>query len=399
MRRTAARLGLILAVAATATTVDGGPAPVPEMPYAGTRHAAARVEEARARVLARLPAAIERAEEQFGRELDRRRVTFRLQDIPVRRRARTTPFMRVRAGEPLQLVVYLEPVLRGSYRDSTDLQATLTHELIHVLARQMADPADYRRLPEWFQEGVAVHLAGQLRDKVLTLVAIRHDEPEAVLAACEGKPEQSPQIAGAFFCAAVEARAGRDQWRRFVYGALETGSVLHGLEAIDLMNAEMSVGEREAVWAELWAAAAQRARADLSAWSGGLVGRFADCMQRYESGGEDRGAAAIACFESLIADHGGTWAAEAATYWLARCHYRRGEAAAALAGLERFERAGRRYGLLDNARYYRIRLLQRIESVPELREACREYLELFPDGADIAKVREMFEPLPAAAGR
>lgn len=50
-------------------------------------------------------------------------------------------------------------------------------------------------------------------------------------------------------------------------------------------------------------------------------------------------------------------------------------------------------------RYYRIRLLERAGSVPELREACAEYLDLFPDGADNAKVREILAGLPAEAGR
>ena len=42
------------------------------------------------------------------------------------------------------------------------------------------------------------------------------------------------------------------------------------------------------------------------------VGAFAACMAGYEAGTTDRGAEALACFEALIADHPGTWAAEAA---------------------------------------------------------------------------------------
>lgn len=398
MRRTSPLPGLALVVALAIPTLAAAAAPPIDLPYAGQRHGPERVESARARVIAQLPAAIERAESLFGRPLDRHRVAFRLQDIPVRRRAQVTPFMQVRSGDPLQLIVYVEPVLRGSYPDEAALQTTLTHELLHVLARQASDPAGYRQLPEWFQEGVAVHLTGQLRGKMIRRAAIEWADPEAPFAGFGGDPEVNPQITGAALCAVIDERVGRTAWLRFVHGALESGSVAHGLEGIDLMNAEMSIVEREAAWAALWDAAEQRARADLAAWTGGLTGRYAGCMRRYENGDEDHGDEAIACFESLIADHPRTWAAEAATYWLAKCHYKRGETAAALAGLDRFDAAGRSFGLLDNARYYRIRLLRRIDSVPELRQACQEYLELFPDGADFAKVREIYEQLPVAAG-
>ena len=76
-------------------------------------------------------------------------------------------------------------------------------------------------------------------------------------------------------------------------------------------------------------------------------------------------------------------------YWLAKCHFHRRESELALKALNTFDGYRRKYGLLDNSRYYRILLYRDLGQRQELKEACRQYLELFPDGADLAKVRKI----------
>ena len=388
MRRTLYLILLLILSSGFANSAPGPDRGLPDFQYTGKRHSPETVGWVRDILQSQFPVSVRQAETLLELRLDPERLDLILADIPADKR-KVTPRMGVHGIEHPILVAYLEPVLRGDFPDSDALRMTLTHEVIHALVRQNIDHADYTRLPEWFQEGIPNFLMGQALDKMLTKAAIGYENPYAVLGGFEGDHFAIPEVTGGFFFAELEARVGRPGLISFIHGVLAGASLERGFEAVSLLDAEMSAIERKEALATVWAGARQRASDALEDHTQAVAGPFFECKRLYDGGKRDKGAAATACFKELIAVHPGSYAAEVSRYWLAKSHYRRGEPDLALEELEAFDACRLNYGLLDNSRYLRILLYEQLGFRPELIESCRQYLELFPDGADFAKVRKI----------
>lgn len=362
---------------------------LPAVKYVGSRHAAPTVQRALDLVEPLVPEAVRRAETSLEMKLDPDRLEILLQDIPAGR-GRTTYKMQVRGVSHPILLVSLEPLLRGDYHDADAVLLTLTHEMIHALIRQNIAHADYARLPEWFQEGVPHFLLGQSLDKMIEIAAIDYENPYAALGGFEGDRFALPEVTGGFFFQELDARLGRQGVRNFILGVVSARSIDGGFEAVALMDPEMSDEERILVAEEVWTGARQRAREQLETATREVAEAFFQCRELYNGGKQDNGLAAIACFENLMASYPGTYAAEVSMYWLAKCHFKRRSARRALEALDAFDGYRRTYGLLDDSRYYRILLYQELDMQAEWAEACRQYLELFPDGGAIEKVINIY---------
>jgi hypothetical protein len=386
-------LSVLLTLSAGSVDVAGSPMvsahPAP-FRYIGTRHSAETVQRALAIVEPRIPQAIRQAETLLAMRLDPERLDLFLEDIPTANRG-VTPRMRMQGVDRQALLVYLEPLLRGDYHDEHGVLVSLTHEMVHAVLRQNIDHAHYVRLPEWFQEGIPHFLLAQSLDKMVALAAINYENPYSVLGGFEGEHFALPEITGGYFFHELESLVGRDGVRDFVGGVLAVGAVDAGFEAVGLLDPEMSESERIEARDAVWSGARQRARQSLERETQDVAGAFFHCKDLYTRGKQDNGTAAISCFEELVATYPGTYAAEVSMYWLAKCHFKRRSAQAALDALEIFDGYQRNYGLLDDSRYYRILLYRELEWHEECKESCRQYLELFPDGAAIAQVREIYE--------
>src|SRR5262245_24274788 len=86
-------------------------------------------------------------------------------------------------GRSMKIQLSAETFLSGD----GELELTARHEAIHAYFRRQLGWWRYRGLPPWVQEGLAIHLAGQTREKVVDLVYWDSEHTEAELAGLEAR--------------------------------------------------------------------------------------------------------------------------------------------------------------------------------------------------------------------
>lgn len=378
-------VALLAGIGTAAAPARSAGAPV--LPYRGARHDDETVDRARALVEPLLPRAVAAAESLVGLRLDPDRLDPFLQDIPTAK-SRLVPRMRVTGAERQRLIVYVEPLLRGDFPDEAAVLRTLTHEMIHVLIRQNVEPGVYRRLPEWFQEGVSHFLLDQSRDKMRVLTAIHDENPYRGLEGFDKDHTAYPEVTGGYACAELAASPAPRALGEFVRAVLRDGTVDAGFEALEVLDAEMSVLERQEAREAFWSRARLRALSDLEAETTLVAEPYRRCRELYRQGARSR-LEAIECFEELVAAYPGTYAAEAGMYWLGKCRYHRRESELALEALDAFDAYRLDYGLRDDLLYYRLLLYRDLDLRERVAVACEEYLGLYPDGGHLEKVEKI----------
>ncbi len=192
-----------------------------------------------------------------------------------------------------------------------DIRASLVHEFIHCLMRRRMGERDYRALPAWIREGIAVWGAGQLRERSRNLVAgafLEQRDPDSLrehadrylidaltfewIAQVHGEAAVRELVAdlvvGTDPRRAFERATGFDwkeirKWRRrFTRSYLEDvveGSGLREFENARLAHAN---GDRPAAVAWLWALVQERPDSLLlpNAWY--WIGRYSEEAGQYE---------------------------------------------------------------------------------------------------------------------
>jgi tetratricopeptide (TPR) repeat protein len=86
-------------------------------------------------------------------------------------------------GDSVQITLSTEFFVSGTM----DLGLTARHEAVHAYLRSRLGSRLYKRIPPWFQEGVAIHLAGQSDAKIAEFIYDNPLEPEAKLAGLEAE--------------------------------------------------------------------------------------------------------------------------------------------------------------------------------------------------------------------
>lgn len=366
---TGVALALIVALAAPSVAEAG---PAPPLAYAGSAHPDTLVAQVRLQVEPLLEDAIRQAQELTGFALDREQVAVRLDDLPQRPGNRARKMSTSYGGEP-EVIVFVEPLLRGDFPDADALRRSLVHEFIHVLVRQQMSSREYGDLPKWFREGVPQYLLDQGRDRLLDSLEFYWRNPYAGLGGLLKVHFPEPEIAGYFLLAELDHRSGPQGVRDFVHRALAAGKV-------------------EDPPQELWDAAFARGVACLETIILPVAQEYHDCRVLYDRGRPPAGKADLAesCFRDLIETYPGTYAAELSHYWMAMCCYRNQRLEEAERWFAEFARLPRNYGLLDNTAYYRLLILCRgAGRTPAAQQAIGNFLRHFPDSHyrdDVAKL-------------
>ena len=172
-------LSALLVSLAVAACASGPEAYVEGRGYAGKYAGDPVFRAAVARVVGARQAALAQVADLLGlRARDPSRITVEFRDaLPTG----TDPLHRVTEGpfqtrteggldSRVRVVIHTEALVSGEY----DLEEALAHEMAHAVLRERMSGPEYRRVPVWLLEGLAVHAAGQeeqiLRCSLVTLL-------------------------------------------------------------------------------------------------------------------------------------------------------------------------------------------------------------------------------------
>ncbi len=86
-------------------------------------------------------------------------------------------------GNSVKIELGAEAFLSGAM----DLDRTAYHEGVHAYIRRRLTPRQYRKIPAWLQEGIAIHLAGQTGSYVFQLIRENSESPELLLVGLEAQ--------------------------------------------------------------------------------------------------------------------------------------------------------------------------------------------------------------------
>jgi hypothetical protein len=146
--------------------------------------------------------AILRAQERTGlvcRQPDRIVIGFR--DSPVDTGfGASSRLVQSRDGQVHLITLSTEQLMLGVM----DVDASLVHESIHCIMRERMGDRQYRALPKWIREGIAVWGAGQLPERARNVVAtafLERRDPETILervGQLDGPPDYYMMVALAF---------------------------------------------------------------------------------------------------------------------------------------------------------------------------------------------------------
>ena len=392
-------LSLCFLIPSTATGDDGS-----DLKYGGKLHDSATVASVQKQVGPLIPEAITSAENLLGLSLDPGRLRIQLDDVVKKGGGRTLK-MRTIGSDTITIQVFIEPILRGSLRDTDDILTSLTHEIIHAIVRQHIPPSAYGNLPKWFREGVPHFLLEQGEERLVNGLGAKYMNPYALLGGLERRTHfAEPEIAGYFFFSQMNDLIGHDGLQRFIRDVLYSKSIDGGLGGLSLQElgissedtrkfAALSEIERRDGLDRFWQNAHRRARAVLSGYIDEVAQPLFECMTLYFQG-RSRNQITTNCFQELIAEFPESYAAEISHYWLAMCIYRIPDLEKCQPYFSTFVDFEKDYGLLDDVRYYELVIIRRSGGEPaEMLRAVEEYLRLFPDAKKAKYVEKMVGPL------
>ncbi|KAF0243572.1 MAG: hypothetical protein FD180_3267 [Planctomycetota bacterium] len=228
------------------------------------------------------------------------------------------------------------------FATDADFDAELNHEMTHALLQGALGEVNYRRLPSWTREGLAVWAAGQGPARVTLWLTLHWDKPDPVAAMVNGlenekhSPGDYPEDYLAV--AAIESEKGIAGVHAFVKD-LAAGKACHDAAAA-------AIGKS-------WGEFENLARSFAEARIGEALGAQEWALWKRAIGiyiaGKDWKEAQRALF-AISVRFPDSWSGALATYYFGRALQEAGQAADARAALLEFLAvAGPRTGLMDDA--------------------------------------------------
>jgi len=358
--------------------------PVFNLPYKGKLQDEEAISSVRQEITRLIPNAVAAAESLLNFPFDWQRIDFELTDSARGQtsQGQTSHISRMATyGIEFPIVaIRVQPILRGDYADSNAVFETLTHEMIHAIIRQNIPHDDYHMLPEWFQEGVPTFLVQQGEGKLLITLAIKWDNPVSILEAFDQRNKRMPYLTGYFFFAELDNRLGRMGTQAFIRNVLLSYSITAACDSLQIEEND------------IWQHAKRRASFRIQSLSEDVGSQLRDCMKLYQEG-QSRENESQKCFQELIEQHPETYAGQVAHYWLAKIYMHRHKNDQARFWFDRFLQFPVRYGLYDNVRYFRIRILMEEKKYEQAKQLCEQYLLYFPDGDNYEKAKDVCSSL------
>lgn len=304
-----------------------------------------------------------RAEDLTGLSLDRSRLHLHLVDVP----EGMTVFhvsMSTSGYDTVSVSVRAQVWLRSAAKDSLAAQQTLTHEYVHAILRQNMQAEDYNLLPEWFQEGLAVYIAGQHKDKLWTSLARKWQNPHSLHESLADRSAASAYLAGSWWFQALDQHFGAGKTKELLSALLIEQNLNDAISAIGC-----SVDD-------VWEIAERNAEEEVQVTAGDVGALLHECLEvRSDDPNRCR-----KCLGNLIAKYPETYAAEYALFFAAKLSYQQQYLKDARDFLSQLSRCRRDYGFGDYTLF--LRLLIEFDSGrnAEAHQLCGEYFALWPDG-------------------
>ncbi len=240
-------------------------------------------------------------------------------------------------GEFQRIYFYLEYLKNGQ----ADLEEKLLHEMSHAIMRELMPADAYLRIPQWVREGTAVYMAGQENARVQHILGLKAEEnPFSMVQDFKARHTMNDYARDCLAFRHLVEKYGLDAYKTFM-------KLLVRERAPAEQAIEKAVGRPfEEFRKEALASAVARIRAHAD--HGDVA--YKEAFQYYKLSLFDR---ALSAFAEVIDKHQDSYAASAASYYLAKCYYYQMEYDKAVAAFQgHIAVYSGRSGLVDDAKLY-----------------------------------------------